>query len=84
MPLGFLQSYFLRSGWLDGLAGLHASCLAALSVYLREAIRWEIERPDFQRRSLVHDSWRQLKVFTPEEPSVIPGKPAGAPVRSAA
>jgi (heptosyl)LPS beta-1,4-glucosyltransferase len=84
MPLGFLQSYFLRSGWLDGLAGLHASCLAALSVYLREAIRWEIERPDFQRRSLVHDSWRQLKVFTPEEPSVIPGEPAAAPVRSAA
>jgi hypothetical protein len=83
-PLSFLQSYVLRSGWLDGWAGLHASCLAALAVYLKEAIHWEIERPDFQQRALVHDSWKQLKVFSPEETPGRRNGPAIQPTRSAA
>jgi hypothetical protein len=67
MPLRFLRSYVLRWGWLDGWVGLNASFLSGLSVYLREAIHWEISRPPIERRSLVHDSLKQLKVFSPEE-----------------
>ncbi len=67
VPLRFVRSYVLRSGWLDGWVGLNASFLSALSVYLQEAIRWEIARPPFERRSLVHDSLKQLKVFAPDE-----------------
>ena len=84
MPLSFLQSYILRSGWLDGWAGLHASCLTSLGVYLREAIHWEIERPDFQQRSLVHDSWKQLKVFAPDETTGTRSIQDVQPTRSAA
>jgi (heptosyl)LPS beta-1,4-glucosyltransferase len=71
LPLSFLRSYVWRWGWLDGGAGLHASFLTALSVYVREMIHYELESPAFERHSLVHDTWQQLKVFAPaNEPSV--------------
>ena len=64
-PWRFVQSYVLRRGFLDGWAGLVASGLLAFETYLHEAMLWEIERPFIARRSLVHDQWRELKVFDP-------------------
>ncbi|MEX2091369.1 MAG: lipopolysaccharide kinase InaA family protein [Pirellulales bacterium] len=79
----FAESYLLHRGILDGWAGLHASCLTAAGVYLRETMLLEIEQPTARRRSLVHDRWRELKVFTPEE--ILPAAQTGAgPIRSAA
>ncbi len=84
VPLSFLRSYVLRWGWLDGSAGLHASFMSALAVYLREAIHCEIEWPAFEQRSLVHDSWKQLKVFTPDEKLLSPDSSGLSSIRSAA
>jgi Lipopolysaccharide kinase (Kdo/WaaP) family/Glycosyl transferase family 2 len=84
VPLRFFRSYVLRSGWLDGWVGLNASFLSALSVYLQEAIHWEIARPPFERRSLVHDSLKQLKVFAPEEQAESPLASDSEAIRSAA
>jgi hypothetical protein len=52
-------------GWLDGWAGLHASFLSALAVYLHEASLREVEEPATAQPRLVHDHWRELKVFDP-------------------
>jgi glycosyltransferase involved in cell wall biosynthesis len=84
VPLSFLRSYVLRWGWLDGWAGLHASFLAALAVYLREAIHAEVDRPALAQRSLVHDSWKQLKVFMPDEKASLPDASTSQSIRSAA
>ena len=84
MPSSFLRSYILRWGWLDGWPGVNASFLSALSVYLREAIQHETEHPSFGKRSLVHDSWKQLKVFAPDENAETPGEGDAPPARSAA
>lgn len=84
MPLSFLRSYVLRWGCLDGWAGFHASCLGAIGVYLHEAIRSEVERPKFQRRSLVHDSWKQFKILMPDESPATSSDSTLLPVRSAA
>ena len=59
------QSYLLRMGWLDGWAGLHASCLSALATYLREAMLWELSQPAVPQRIVVRDSWQGLKLFDP-------------------
>jgi hypothetical protein len=64
-PIRFLNSYVLEFGWLDGWAGLHASFLSALAVYLHEASLREIEEPAAAQPRLVHDHWRELKVFDP-------------------
>jgi (heptosyl)LPS beta-1,4-glucosyltransferase len=79
----FVDSYVLHRGVLDGWAGLHASCLSAAGVYLREAMLLEIEQPTSPRRSLVHDRWREFKVYAPEE---IPAaaQTGAASIRSAA
>jgi len=73
VPLRFLRCYVARWGWLDGWAGLHASFLSALAVYLRDTIHCEIERPACEQHSLIHDSWRQLKVFAPAKTDSSPG-----------
>jgi len=43
-PWQLFKSYFLRGGCLDGWAGLHASVLSALAIYLREAMLWELQQ----------------------------------------
>ena len=53
-PWRFWQSYVLRFGWLDGWAGLHASCLSAIGLYLREAMLWE------EREARADSSWIDL------------------------
>jgi (heptosyl)LPS beta-1,4-glucosyltransferase len=60
-----MQSYLLRMGWLDGWAGLHASCLSAFAIYLREAMLWELNQPAVMQRIVVRDSWQGLKLFDP-------------------
>jgi hypothetical protein len=47
-PWQFFKSYILHGGFLDGWAGLHASILPALGVYLREAMLWESQQPTAQ------------------------------------
>jgi hypothetical protein len=42
-PLRFLQGYFLRLGFLDGLAGLQVCALVAYVSYLKQARLWELE-----------------------------------------
>jgi hypothetical protein len=90
-PWRFLQSYILRWGWLDGWAGLHASCLAVIEIYLRETRLWEMHQPlDLRRAS----SGRQdLKYFDPDStadqesltiaaPFVVPDESAITPGNS--
>lgn len=43
-PTRFLQLYFLRGGFLDGVAGFHVSMHAAFYAYLKRARRWEMEQ----------------------------------------
>ncbi len=64
-PWQMFQSYFLRGGWLDGWAGLHACSLQAFAIYLRETMLWELQQPIAARRNLVGESWRELKLFDP-------------------
>ena len=75
-PWQFVRSYILRGGCLDGWAGLHASCLSAVSIYLREAMLWELEQPVALQRSDASDRWQELKLFNPgrttERPIVAP------------
>jgi hypothetical protein len=68
----FVRSYVLRSGWLDGWPGMHASCLSALSIYLRETMLWEMQQPAVLRRPLVRDHWRDLRVFDPNRADALP------------
>jgi hypothetical protein len=65
----FVHSYLLRSGWLDGWAGLHASCLAAFNSYLGEAMLWELNQPAMPERIL---SWQGLKLFDPTTSASVP------------
>jgi hypothetical protein len=66
----FIRSYILQLGFLDGGTGLHASCLAALAIYLREAKLWELQTaaenavPSLQTPNQFAP---QLKVFTPTQ-----------------
>jgi hypothetical protein len=66
------QTYLLRGGWMDGWPGLHASCLAALSIYLREAMLWELNQPAVSQRSVLRDSWQGLKLFQPATSDSVP------------
>jgi len=84
VPLSFFRSYVWRWGWLDGAAGLDASFFAALSTYFRDAILSEIQHPAIARRTLVHDNWSQLKVFSDQD-TVGPGNTrTHPPIRAAA
>jgi hypothetical protein len=66
VPWQFIGSYIVRLGWLDGWAGLHASCLTALAVYLRETKLWEMQQqPAAPPRGLVRDTWQPLRIFNP-------------------
>jgi hypothetical protein len=38
-----LNSLVMKSAWLDGWTGIHASCFAAASTYLREIMRSELQ-----------------------------------------
>jgi hypothetical protein len=73
-----LQSLLLRWGWLDGWAGVHASCLSALQDYMCEAMLWELWQPAFARRIVVRDSWQGLKLFDPSTNDSVPAAPANA------
>jgi len=64
-PWQFVRSYFLRFGWLDGWAGLHACRLSAFEVSLRETMLWELGKPDVARGTTVRENSRTLNVFDP-------------------
>jgi serine/threonine protein kinase len=59
-PFSFIQSYLYHGGFLDGWAGLHATFLTALGIYLREALLWDLRQPADTTRSSAHEN---LKVF---------------------
>ncbi len=42
-PLRFLQLYFLRLGFLDGIPGLHVCAYTAFYVFMKQARRWELD-----------------------------------------
>jgi hypothetical protein len=54
-PLSFVRSYFLKLGFLDGMAGLHIAMLSAMFVYIRYAKLWQLQHglphPDAQSLS---------------------------------
>jgi hypothetical protein len=64
-PWQFVKTYFVRAAWLDGWAGLHASYLSALAIYLREMLLWGMDRPPLVQRSALREEWRALRVFDP-------------------
>jgi hypothetical protein len=68
-PWQFIRAYFLRGGWLDGWAGLHACWLSALSIYLRETLLWELHEPAQTRFAAQRDGLQTLKVFDPSSAS---------------
>jgi hypothetical protein len=67
-----LKAYLLRWGWLDSWAGLHASCLAAFTTYLREAMLWELNQPAMPQRVILRESWQGLKLFDPTTSDSVP------------
>lgn len=64
-PWQFVKTYFLRSAWLDGWAGLHASYLTALDVYYREMMLWSLDRPPLMQRTAAREERHALRVFDP-------------------
>jgi hypothetical protein len=42
-PLRFLQLYFLRLGFLDGIPGLHVCAYTAFYTFMKQARLWELE-----------------------------------------
>jgi hypothetical protein len=68
----------LRWGWLDGWAGLHASCLAAFAAYLNEAMLWELNQPAVPHRIVLRERWQGLKLF---DPAMSDSAPAALPNR---
>jgi len=42
-PLRFLQLYFLRLGFLDGVPGLHVCAYTAFYTFIKQARLWELE-----------------------------------------
>lgn len=42
-PLRFIQLYFLRLGFLDGIPGLHVCAYTAFYVFMKQARLWELE-----------------------------------------
>ncbi len=43
-PLRFLHCYFIRLGFLDGMAGLQVSALTGMSSFIKQIRLWELER----------------------------------------
>ena len=43
-PLRFLQTYFLRLGFLDGLVGVQVCAFIALQSYMKQARLWELQK----------------------------------------
>jgi hypothetical protein len=80
-PWRFLQSYVLRFGWLDGRAGLHASCLSAVALYLREAMLWEIDEPHAARSAVARDRGQDIRLFDPQgHPDTVASAKSAPPV----
>jgi hypothetical protein len=65
-PWQFIRSYFLRFGWLDGWAGLHACWLSALSICLRDTMLWEMDQAAAAGALVVRETRQTLKVFDPQ------------------
>ncbi len=42
-PLRFIQLYFVRLGFLDGIPGLHVCAYTAFYVFMKQARLWELE-----------------------------------------
>ena len=61
-----LKSLILQSSWLDGWAGIHASYLSALDVYLRETVLWEMQQSTQHPASNSSMVWQELKFFESE------------------
>jgi hypothetical protein len=93
-PSQFLRSYFLRGGWLDGWAGLHACWLSALAVCLRETLLWELYEPNAAGVAGAAIGRQTFKVYDPNSANdsaaavdnapLIPGRPSVREERSAA
>jgi hypothetical protein len=60
-PLRFLQLYFLRLGFLDGVPGLHVCAYTAFYTFMKQARLWELEHAK-----------RQPEVTAAGAPEVIP------------
>jgi glycosyltransferase involved in cell wall biosynthesis len=45
-PLRFIQLYFLRLGFLDGIPGLHVCAYTAFYVFMKQARLWELQHAD--------------------------------------
>ncbi len=43
VPMRFVQLYFFRLGFLDGMAGLQICMLTAFTGFLKQARLWEID-----------------------------------------
>jgi len=42
-PLRFLQTYFLRLGFLDGVAGVQVCALTGFYSFMKQARLWELQ-----------------------------------------
>jgi len=78
-PWQFVRSYLLRFGCLDGWPGLHACWLSALSVYLREAMLWELDQSVTAPGSADPGSRRTLNVFD-DDSAPVAAQPASATI----
>lgn len=45
-PLRFIQLYFVRLGFLDGIPGLHVCAYTAFYVFMKQARLWELQHAD--------------------------------------
>ena len=43
-PLRFLQTYFLRLGFLDGVQGIQVCALTAIYSFMKQARLWELQQ----------------------------------------
>jgi hypothetical protein len=68
-PLRFLQLYFLRLGFLDGIAGFQICIHTAYYAFLKQAKLWELHYaipqpdPEAERAAEIGDAARPILAF---------------------
>jgi hypothetical protein len=80
-----LRSLILKSAWLDGWAGVHASCLSALSIYLNETVRRELQQAAHQATTNSSKVCQDLEDFKQGVAATLPFAPlerTGHPVEN--
>jgi glycosyltransferase involved in cell wall biosynthesis len=72
-PMRFLQLYFLRLGFLDGVPGLHVCAYTAFYTFMKQARLWELHHAKAQPDPEAEIAGQSIKLF-PATPQTAEGE----------